>query len=100
MDIKLQTPSITLRNGRDMEPPDLKSKASSSEGAGVMNGTVEDKVSLRASPERVKVLAEQAMVFDVKDESKIAELKDAIANGNYKVDAEKIASAMLSESVW
>lgn len=100
MDVKLQASSIAHRNGRDMESPDLKSKVSGSEGSVATSGLVEDKVSLRASPERVKELAGQAMVFDTKDESKIAELKEAIANGNYKIDAEKIASAMLSESVW
>ncbi len=53
--------------------------------------TAADSVSLTAQAKQLKNLSEKAEQAPGFDEKKVNELKKAIANGEYKIDAEKLA---------
>lgn len=54
-----------------------------------------DKVTLTNMSAQVKALEEKAMAAETDNSARIAELKEAIANGTYKIDAEKVASKLI-----
>lgn len=58
----------------------------------------------RSTTEQVSVSSEARALLDVRapevpDQERIARLRNAIRNGTFEVDAEKIASRMLEEEV-
>ncbi len=58
-----------------------------------------DRVTLTSVSSQIRELEKRAAVANTNNEARIAELKQAIADGTYKVDAEKIADKLIKMEV-
>lgn len=58
----------------------------------------EDRTTLTADAASVKALTSKAMTSSEVREEKVQALRQAVMNGDYKIEPEKIAEAMIRES--
>lgn len=58
-----------------------------------------DRVTLTSVSSQIRELEKRAAAANTNNEARIAELKKAIADGTYKVDAEKIADKLIKMEV-
>ncbi len=58
--------------------------------------TSDDRVTLTSTASRLKDIEQKLNSGSAVDSAKVAEVKSAIANGDYKVDADRIADKMLA----
>lgn len=58
-----------------------------------------DRVTLTSVSSQIRELEKRAAAANTNNEARIAELKQAIADGTYKVDAEKIADKLIKMEV-
>ncbi len=91
MDIKSVTSGITNRVA-DNNSNTAKSNAQTNSDATSVKNTG-DTVTLSTS---IKDLEQTAKLASVDNSARIAELKQAIKDGTYQVDAEKVASKLLA----
>ena len=76
-----------------------KNRAQNSPNAAPKEGLSEDKVAL--SSEAKQIQEAKRIVDSLPDirEEKVAEIRERIENGTYRVDSEKIAFRMIKESI-
>jgi negative regulator of flagellin synthesis FlgM len=88
MDIK------NISNGLNSRVAENQNQAGKSNGQtnSISSNEVGDKVTISSS---VKELEQQAKTSNVDNSARIEELKQAIQDGTYQVDAEKVASKLI-----
>lgn len=84
----------TSRSANGNTPNAASSTAKNQQSQGIGNSQ-QDAVSLSSQGKAVGQIHQQLAAEPSFDSAKVAAIKDAIANGAYKVDAEKLASNML-----
>ena len=73
---------------------DAKTSGSTSSSSSSSSGS--DKVSLTKTAARLKDIEQKLSDQSPVDTNRVNEMKTALANGNYNVDAEKIADKMMN----
>lgn len=61
--------------------------------------TVSDQVKLTATAEKMRQLESELASVGVSDSAKIESIRQAIADGNFKVDEEAVAEGLVQESI-
>ncbi len=69
--------------------------APDSQARGQAQGAKGDSVSLSSQAKNLKQLEEKLGDYPEMDDDRIAEIRSALENGTYKIDAEKLAQKML-----
>jgi flagellar biosynthesis anti-sigma factor FlgM len=80
---------------REQKKDDLKGQ---SVPAQLDNGAQIDKTTLHADQDSVVALTSQALTTSEVREEKIATLRQLVASGQYKVDPENVAEAILQDA--
>lgn len=86
-----------LANARANDTYKTQDKASTTQGSGSDSAEKPqtDRVTLTSMSAQLRELEKRATSANVSNESRISELKQAIADGTYKVDAAKIADKLI-----
>ena len=58
--------------------------------------TISDSVEFSAAAQQLSSLQDELAAIDAVDMGKVDEIRQAISNGNYKIDAQKIAESLLA----
>lgn len=69
----------------------------SSNKPGSSTSVSEDKASFSQAAESMSSLMERALAASTSRQERIAALREAVANGQYRLDADAMAEAMLNE---
>lgn len=93
MDIKNLTTSINASRNNDINT--LADKPSNEKVMGSQTTDTSDRVTLTDNSSQVRELEVKAQSMPVDNSARIAELKSAIANGSYQVDAQKVADKLM-----
>jgi len=70
--------------------------ANKSDSISTSSNSGSDKVSLTKTAARLKDIEQKLSDQSPVDSNRVNEMKTALANGNYNVDAEKVANKMMS----
>ncbi|MEA5444233.1 flagellar biosynthesis anti-sigma factor FlgM [Gammaproteobacteria bacterium AB-CW1] len=62
------------------------------------NRPEEDRVSLSASGRQMQAIEQRVAESDGVDQARVAELRDAIERGDYELDSDRIADALIRDS--
>lgn len=93
MDIKnLNNNAVSNRANDSVKPTGKEVSESRSDQPSSANL---DKVTLTQAFSQVNALEQKARSVDVDNSARIAELKSAIQDGSYKVDAERVADKLI-----
>lgn len=93
MDIKnFNSGVLQTRSTESVNSPGKESTENSSAPASQVNT---DKVTLTQVFVQVSNLEQKALSVDIDNSARIAELKSAIQDGSYKVDAERVADKLM-----
>ena len=76
-----------------------KNKVDSSENKADKSATKTDTVVISDAAKRIQEISSQLDAIPDEDEEKVAQLKNEIENGTYKINADKIAGKMISEGL-
>lgn len=93
MDIKNLTTNINASRNNDINKPPERSINEKVSGSQVADTT--DRVTLTDNSSQVRELEVKAQSMPVDNSVRIAELKSAIADGSYQVDAQKVADKLM-----
>lgn len=97
MDIK--NLAAGLNPSRPNEANKVADKPNTANSAGNQNIDANDKVTLTDNSAQVRDLEIKAQSVTVDNSQRIAELKAAIADGRYQVDANKVADKLMQSEV-
>lgn len=86
---------MTTSRSANGNTPNAASSAAKNQPSQASGNNSQDAVSLSSQGKAVGQIHQQLAAEPSFDSAKVAAIKDAIANGAYKVDAEKLASNML-----
>lgn len=86
-----------IRSGGRMET-ERKDKSSDASSASIDSSsrTVSDTVELSTAAQQLASLQDDLASIDAVDMGKVDEIKQAISNGSYKIDTQKIADSLLA----
>ena len=86
-----------IRSGGRIET-ERKDKSSDTSSASVDSSarTVSDSVEFSATAKQLSSLQDDLSSLDAVDMGKVDEIRQAISNGSYKIDAQKIAESLLA----
>ena len=86
-----------IRSGGRIET-ERKDKSSDTSSASVDSSarTVSDSVEFSATAKQLSSLQDDLASLDTVDMGKVDEIRQAISNGSYKIDAQKIAESLLA----
>ncbi len=88
-----------IRSGQMMTTnsrvPERKDSSTTSTAESQKTPTQQDAVSLSQQGKAVSKLQKDMAASPAYDSAKVAAIKEAISNGSYKVDAEKLADSMI-----
>ena len=86
-----------VRSGGRIET-ERKDKSSDTSSASVDSSAraVSDSVEFSATAQNLSSLQDDLASIDAVDMGKVDEIRQAISNGNYKIDAQKIAESLLA----
>ena len=86
-----------IRSGGRIET-ERKDKSSDTSSASVDSSvhTVSDAVEFSATAKQLSSLQDDLSSLDAVDMGKVDEIRQAISNGSYKIDAQKIAESLLA----
>ena len=86
-----------IRSGGRIET-ERKDKSSDTSSASVDSSarSVSDSVEFSATAQHLSSLQDDLASIDAVDMGKVDEIRQAISNGNYKIDAQKIAESLLA----
>ena len=73
-----------------------KSSETSSESASNSSRVISDSVEFSAAAQQLSSLQAELASIDAVDMGKVDEIRQAISNGSYKIDAQKIADSLLA----
>ena len=86
-----------IRSGGRIET-ERKDKSSDTSSAAVDSPSraISDSVEFSAAAQQLASLQDELAAIDTVDMGKVDEIRQAISNGNYKIDAQKIAESLLA----
>ena len=86
-----------IRSGGRIET-ERKDKSSDASSASIDSSsrTVSDTVELSTAAQQLASLQDDLASIDAVDMGKVNEIKQAISNGSYKIDTQKIADSLLA----
>ena len=86
-----------IRSGGRIET-DRKEKSSDNSSSSVESSsrTVSDSVEFSTAAKQLSSLQDELASIDAVDMGKVDELRQAISNGSYKIDTQKIAESLLA----
>ena len=86
-----------IRSGGRIET-DRKEKSSDNSSSSVESSsrTVSDSVEFSAAAQQLSSLQDELASIDAVDIGKVDEIRQAISNGSYKIDTQKIAESLLA----
>lgn len=86
-----------IRSGGRIET-DRKEKSSDNSSSSVESSsrTVSDSVEFSAAAQQLSSLQDELASIDAVDMGKVDEIRQAISNGSYKIDTQKIAESLLA----
>lgn len=86
-----------IRSGGRIET-ERKDKSSDASSASIDSSsrTVSDTVELSTAAQQLASLQDDLASIDAVDMGKVNEIKQAISNGSYKIDTQKIADSLLT----
>ena len=86
-----------IRSGGRMET-ERKDKSSDASSASIDSSsrTISDTVELSTAAQQLASLQDDLASIDAVDMGKVDEIKQAISNGSYKIDTQKIADSLLA----
>ena len=86
-----------IRSGGRIET-DRKEKSSDNSSSSVESSsrTVSDSVGFSAAAQQLSSLQDELASIDAVDMGKVDEIRQAISNGSYKIDTQKIAESLLA----
>jgi len=86
-----------IRSGGRIET-ERKDKSSDTSSSLVESSsrTVSDSVEFSSAAQGLSSLQDELAAIDAVDMGKVEEIKQAISNGSYKIDAQKIAESLLA----
>jgi negative regulator of flagellin synthesis FlgM len=86
-----------IRSGGRIET-ERKDKSSDTSSATVDSSSraISDSVELSSAAQQLASLQDKLAAIDTVDMGKVDEIRQAISNGNYKIDAQKIAESLLA----
>ena len=73
-----------------------KSSDTSSESVGSSSRAISDSVEFSAAVQQLSSLQDELASISAVDMGKVDEIRQAISNGSYKIDAQKIADSLLA----
>ena len=73
-----------------------KSSDTSSESVNSSSRAISDSVEFSAAVQQLSSLQDELASISAVDMGKVDEIRQAISNGNYKIDAQKIAESLLA----
>ena len=73
-----------------------KSSDTSSESVNSSSRAISDSVELSAAAQQLSSLQDELASISAVDMGKVDEIRQAISNGSYKIDAQKIADSLLA----
>ena len=73
-----------------------KSSDTSSESVNSSSRAISDSVEFSTAAQQLSSLQGELAAIDTVDMGKVDEIRQAISNGNYKIDAQKIAESLLA----
>ena len=94
----MSTTDITgIRSGGRIEI-DRKDKSLDTSSASVDSSSraISDSVEFSAAAQQLASLQDELAAIDTVDMGKVDEIRQAMSNGNYKIDAQKIAESLLA----
>jgi negative regulator of flagellin synthesis FlgM len=95
MDIKnINTPAVSGRNNDPAKPANGDVVSSKPAATSEIESNV-DKVTLTDVQGQLRALEQKAMNVHSENADRITQLREAINNGSYKVDAEKVADKLM-----
>lgn len=77
----------------------VKSKQSKNKAAGPLAGSVSDNVELTGTSSLMRELEAQLAELPPEDAGKVESIRQAIADGTFKVDEEAVAEGMVQETI-
>lgn len=77
----------------------VKSKQSKDKAAGSASGSVSDNVELTGTSSLMRELETQLADVPSEDAGKVESIRQAIADGTFKVDEEAVAEGMVQETI-
>ena len=94
----MSTTDITgIRSGGRIETERKdKSSDTSSESVNSSSRTISDSVEFSAAAQQLSSLQDELASISAVDMGKVDEIRQAISNGSYKIDAQKIADSLLA----
>ena len=86
-----------IRSGGRIET-ERKDKSSDTSSATVDSSSraISDSVEFSVAAQQLSSLQDELSAIDSVDMGKVDEIRQAISNGNYKIDAQKIAESLLA----
>ena len=86
-----------IRSGGRIET-ERKDKSSDTSSSSVESSsrTVSDSVEFSAAAQQLSSLQDELASIDAVDMGKVDEIRQAISNGSYKIDTQKIAESLLA----
>jgi len=84
------TPVTRVKDGKSSNPRPSKSDEPMS---------ISDQVRLTATSEKMRHLEGELSNIEIKDAAKVESIRQAIANGSFKVDEEAVADSLINESI-
>ncbi len=94
----MSTTDVTgIRSGGRVET-ERKDKSTDTSSSPVDNAShvVSDAVEFSAAAQQLSSLKDELAALDAVDMRKVNEIRDAISNGSYTIDAQKIAESLLA----
>ena len=82
-----------IRSGGRIE---TERKDTSSAPVDSSSRAISDSVEFSAAAQQLASLQDELAAIDTVDMGKVDEIRQAISNGNYKIDAQKIAESLLA----
>jgi negative regulator of flagellin synthesis FlgM len=96
MDIKnLNGGVLQTRSNEPVKNPGQESTDKNSAAASQAKTDNSDKVTLTQAVAQVSNLEQKALSVDIDNSARIAELKSAIQDGSYQIDAERVADKLM-----
>lgn len=99
MDIKNLQNSLNNARSNDALKAQEKMNAVATSDTEKSSKAPTDRVTLTTVSTQIRDLEKRAAAANTNNEARIAELKRAIADGSYKVDAEKVADKLIKMEV-
>jgi negative regulator of flagellin synthesis FlgM len=89
----------TLKTVAPAKTKDIKGGKSSTLARSPLQDTVQDQVDLTGNSNRLRELENRLAQLEITDPQKIEAIRQAIAEGRFKVDDEVVADGMIKEAL-